>query len=129
MAKSDIKQKIYNWLYKPNDRAFSLVTIFMLSICLTYFNYTYSLADKFDNIYIAFAALVCLVISTLLSSIQNLTGYMRKVSAFLCIFLWLFAASLSGALDSNDILSAGSYYTLLFWSNINLLGVLLNGRK
>ena len=86
------------------------------------------LSDKVSIPY-AFAALVALVVSTILSSAFHAKRWLRELSATLCMFLWLFVANLSGVLQDSNAVYAAAFYAVLFWSNINLLGVFLNGRK
>ena len=126
--KSDVKLKLYQALSKVNDRAFSLITIFSVSVCITALGWMLKLSDKVSLTY-AFVALVGLVLSTILSSAFHSTKWLREVSATLCMFLWLFVANLSGVLQNSNAVYAAAFYAVLFWSNINLLGVFLNGRK
>ena len=128
LASNEMKAKTYAALSKVNDRAFSLITIFSVSVCITALNLTFKLSDKLSLSY-AFAALVALVVSTILSSAFHNKKWLREVSATLCMFLWLFVANLSGVLQNSNALYAAAFYAVLFWSNINLLGVFLNGRK
>jgi hypothetical protein len=119
---------MYKALSKVNDRAFSLITIFSISTCITALSWMLKIQDKISLTY-AFIALVCLVVSTILSSAFHTTKWLREVSATLCMFLWLFVANLSGVLQNSNAVYAAAFYAVLFWSNINLLGVFLNGRK
>lgn len=119
---------MYKALLKVNDRAFSLITIFSVSVCITALSVMLKLSDKVSIPY-AFAALVALVVSTILSSAFHAKKWLRELSATLCMFLWLFVANLSGVLQNSNALYAAAFYAVLFWSNINLLGVFLNGRK
>ncbi len=128
LTSDEMKAKMYSALSKVNDRAFSLITIFSVSVCITALNLTFKLSDKLSLSY-AFAALVALVVSTILSSAFHNKKWLREVSATLCMFLWLFVANLSGVLQNSNALYAAAFYAVLFWSNINLLGVFLNGRK
>jgi len=128
LPSNEMKSKLYKALSKVNDRAFSLITIFSVSVCITALNLTFKLSDKLSLSY-AFAALVALVVSTILSSAFHNKKWLREVSATLCMFLWLFVANLSGVLQNSNALYAAAFYAVLFWSNINLLGVFLNGRK
>jgi len=123
-----MKAEAYKALSKVNDRAFSLITIFSVSICITALSVMLKLSDKVSIPY-AFAALVALVVSTILSSAFHAKKWLREVSATLCMFLWLFVANLSGVLQNSNAVYAAAFYAVLFWSNINLLGVFLNGRK
>lgn len=124
----EMKSKMYKALSKVNDRAFSLITIFSISTCITTLSWMLKIQDKISLTY-AFIALVCLVVSTILSSAFHTTKWLREVSATLCMFLWLFVANLSGVLQNSNAVYAAAFYAVLFWSNINLLGVFLNGRK
>lgn len=124
----EMKSKMYKALSKVNDRAFSLITIFSISTCITALSWMLKIQDKISLTY-AFIALVCLVVSTILSSAFHTTKWLREVSATLCMFLWLFVANLSGVLQNSNAVYAAAFYAVLFWSNINLLGVFLNGRK
>ena len=123
MGKQEISRQLYDLVNTPNDRAFSLVTIFVMSLFIA------SAGTALFTTLTAFIALTLLVVSTILSSLSPVKDGMRKLGAFLCVFLWLFTAQMSGALQSNNMIWTACYYTLLFWSNINLLGVLLNGSK
>jgi hypothetical protein len=123
-----MKSKMYKALSKVNDRAFSLITIFSISTCITALSWMLKIQDKISLTY-AFIALVCLVVSTILSSAFHTKKWLREVSATLCMFLWLFVANLSGVLQNSNAVYAAAFYAVLFWSNINLLGVFLNGRK
>lgn len=124
----EMKIKLYKALSKVNDRAFSLITIFSISVCITALSWMLKLSDKVSLTY-AFVALIGLVLSTILSSAFHSTKWLREVSATLCMFLWLFVANLSGVLQNSNAVYAAAFYAVLFWSNINLLGVFLNGRK
>ena len=124
----EMKSKMYKALSKVNDRAFSLITIFSISTCITALSWMLKIQDKISLTY-AFIALVCLVVSTILSSAFHTKKWLREVSATLCMFLWLFVANLSGVLQNSNAVYAAAFYAVLFWSNINLLGVFLNGRK
>lgn len=123
-----MKSKMYKALSKVNDRAFSLITIFSISTCITALSWMLKLSDKVSLTY-AFVALIALVVSTILSSAFHSTKWLREVSATLCMFLWLLVANLSGVLQNSNAVYAAAFYAVLFWSNINLLGVFLNGRK
>lgn len=128
LLSNEMKSKLYKALSKVNDRAFSLITIFSVSVCITALSWMLKLSDKVSLTY-AFVALIGLVVSTILSSAFHTTKWLREVSATLCMFLWLFVANLSGVLQNSNALYAAAFYAVLFWSNINLLGVFLNGRK
>lgn len=128
LSRDEMKSKMYKTLSKVNDRAFSLITIFSISTCITALSWMLKIQDKISLTY-AFIALVGLVLSTILSSAFHTTKWLREVSATLCMFLWLFVANLSGVLQNSNAIYAAAFYAVLFWSNINLLGVFLNGRK
>ncbi len=128
LASNEMKAEAYKALLKVNDRAFSLITIFSVSVCITALSVMLKLSDKVSIPY-AFAALVALVVSTILSLAFHAKRWLRELSATLCMFLWLFVANLSGVLQNSNALYAAAFYAVLFWSNINLLGVFLNGRK
>lgn len=128
LPSNEMKSKLYKALSKVNDRAFSLITIFSVSVCITALSWMLKISDKVSLTY-AFVALIGLVVSTILSSAFHTTKWLREVSATLCMFLWLFVANLSGVLQNSNALYAAAFYAVLFWSNINLLGVFLNGRK
>ena len=128
LSSNEMKSKMYKALSKVNDRAFSLITIFSISTCITALSWMLKIQDKISLTY-AFIALVGLVLSTILSSAFHTTKWLREVSATLCMFLWLFVANLSGVLQNSNAVYAAAFYAVLFWSNINLLGVFLNGRK
>lgn len=128
LLSNEMKSKLYKALSKVNDRAFSLITIFSVSVCITALSWMLKLSDKVSLTY-AFVALIGLVVSTILSSAFHAKKWLREVSATLCMFLWLFVANLSGVLQNSNALYAAAFYAVLFWSNINLLGVFLNGRK
>lgn len=128
LPSNEMKSKMYKALSKVNDRAFSLITIFSISTCITALSWMLKIQDKISLTY-AFIALVGLVLSTILSSAFHTTKWLREVSATLCMFLWLFVANLSGVLQNSNAIYAAAFYAVLFWSNINLLGVFLNGRK
>ncbi len=128
LAANEMKANLYKALLKVNDRAFSLITIFSVSVCITALSVMLKLSDKVSIPY-AFAALVALVVSTILSSAFHAKRWLRELSATLCMFLWLFVANLSGVLQNSNAVYAAAFYAVLFWSNINLLGVFLNGRK
>ena len=128
LSSNEMKSKMYKALSKVNDRAFSLITIFSTSVCITALSWMLKLSDKVSLTY-AFVALIALVVSTILSSAFHSTKWLREVSATLCMFLWLFVANLSGVLQNSNAVYAAAFYAVLFWSNINLLGVFLNGRK
>jgi len=128
LSSNEMKSKLYKALSKVNDRAFSLITIFSVSVCITALSWMLKLSDKVSLTY-AFVALIGLVVSTILSSAFHSTKWLREVSATLCMFLWLLVANLSGVLQNSNALYAAAFYAVLFWSNINLLGVFLNGRK
>ncbi len=128
LASDKMKAEAYKALSKVNDRAFSLITIFSVSICITALSVMLKLSDKVSIPY-AFAALVALVVSTILSSAFHAKKWLRELSATLCMFLWLFVANLSGVLQNSNAVYSAAFYAVLFWSNINLLGVFLNGRK
>lgn len=128
LPSNEMRSKMYKVLSKVNDRAFSLITIFSVSICITALSWMLKVLDKVSLTY-AFVALIALVVSTILSSAFHSTKWLREVSATLCMFLWLFVANLSGVLQNSNAVYAAAFYAVLFWSNINLLGVFLNGRK
>ena len=128
LPSNEMKAKMYKALSKVNDRAFSLITIFSVSTCITALSWMLKIQDKISLTY-AFIALIGLVLSTILSSVSHTTKWLREVSATLCMFLWLFVANLSGVLQNSNAVYAAAFYAVLFWSNINLLGVFLNGRK
>lgn len=123
-----IKAGLYTRLVSINDRAFSLVTIFIISFILAYLEPTYHLISHLSDFWWALAALVALVVSTILSTIvSKMSTFFRKFSAFLCLFLWTLVAMLGEALHNNNSgITIAIYYTILFWSNVNLLGVFLN---
>ena len=125
---SDVKLKLYQALSKVNDRAFSLITIFSISACITLLDAVLNITNKFNNLVFAFSALAALVVCTILSSITS-NRALRIISATLCIFLWLFVAQLSGVFQSTVFLYSAIFYAVLFWSNINLLGVFLHKPK
>ena len=127
--KTQLKHKIYSLVSRTNDRAFSLITICFMSTTLTALDFMLNLTNKVDSLLYAFLALGALVVSTLLSSSSKLSNWFRTVSAFLCTFLWLFVAHLSGVLSGSNIFYSSAFYAVLFWSNVNLLGVFINGRK
>ena len=126
--KSDVKLKLYQALSKVNDRAFSLITIFSISACITLLDAVLNITNKFNNLVFAFSALAALVVCTILSSTTG-NRALRIISATLCIFLWLFVAQLSGVFQSAVFLYSAIFYAVLFWSNINLLGVFLHKPK
>ena len=128
LTSNEMKANLYKALLKVNDRAFSLITIFSVSVCITALSVMLKLSDKVSIPY-AFAALVALVVSTILSSAFHAKKWLRELSATLCMFLWLFVANLSGVLQNSNAVYSAAFYAVLFWSNINLLGVFLNGRK
>lgn len=125
----DIKQSIYKALVAVNDRAFSLITVFAISACITMLDVAFSISDKMSTLGYAFVALAVLVISTTLSSTCKGSRLLRLFSATICVFLWLFVAQLSGVFTSGVAIYSAVFYAVLFWSNINLLGVFLNARK
>ena len=122
----NVKSNIYKALSKVNDRAFSLITIFSMSVTVTMLDILFNMTNRVNNICFAFAALAVLVVSTILSGIAK---QFRVVSAGSCVFLWLFAAQMSGVLYGGTFIYAAIFYAVLFWSNINLLGVLLNTKN
>jgi len=61
-----MKQEIYQRVSKINDRAFSLVTIFVMSISLTAIDLSFHFVDKSTNLLFAFSALAALVITSML---------------------------------------------------------------
>ncbi len=124
-----IKQSIYKALVTVNDRAFSLITVFAISACITMLDVAFSISDKISTLGYAFVALAVLVISTTLSSTCKGSRLLRLFSATICVFLWLFVAQLSGVFTSGVAIYSAVFYAVLFWSNINLLGVFLNARK
>ena len=124
-----IKQSIYKALVTVNDRAFSLITVFAISACITMLDVAFSISDKMNTLGYAFIALAVLVISTTLSSTCKGSRLLRLFSATICVFLWLFVAQLSGVFTSGVAIYSAVFYAVLFWSNINLLGVFLNARK
>lgn len=124
-----IKQSIYKALVTVNDRAFSLITVFAISACITMLDVAFSISDKMNTLGYAFIALAVLVISTTLSSTCKGSRWLRLFSATICVFLWLFVAQLSGVFTSGVAIYSAVFYAVLFWSNINLLGVFLNARK
>ncbi len=126
---SEVKSKVYKALLKVNDRAFSLITLFSISASITMLDAYFNLTSKMNTLCYAFAALSVLVITTILSSCSKWSKLFRIVSATICVFLWLFVAKLSGVLSSDNVLYSAVFYAVLFWSNINLLGVFLNARK
>lgn len=122
-----IKAGLYTRLVSINDRAFSLVTIFIISFILAYLEPTYHLISHLSDFWWALVALVSLVVSTILSTIvSKMSTFFRTFSAFLCLFLWTLVAMLGEALHNNSGITIAIYYTILFWSNVNLLGVFLN---
>ena len=122
----NVKSNIYKALSKVNDRAFSLITIFSMSVTVTMLDILFNMTNRVNNICFAFAALAVLVVSTILSGIAK---QFRVVSAGSCVFLWLFVAQMSGVLYGGTFIYAAIFYAVLFWSNINLLGVLLNTKN
>lgn len=124
-----IKQSIYKALITVNDRAFSLITVFAISACITMLDVAFSISDKMSTLGYAFTSLAVLVISTTLSSTCKGSRLLRLFSATICVFLWLFVAQLSGVFTSGVAIYSAVFYAVLFWSNINLLGVFLNARK
>lgn len=125
----DIKQSIYKALVTVNDRAFSLITVFAISACITMLDAAFSISDRMNTLGCAFIALAVLVISTTLSSTCKGSRWLRLFSATICVFLWLFVAQLGGVFTSGVAIYSAVFYAVLFWSNINLLGVFLNARK
>ena len=73
-----------------------------------------------------FAALFSVSYQLILSGIAK---QFRVLSAGLCIFLWLFVAQLSGILYGGVFIYTAIFYAVLFWSNINLLGVLITTKN
>lgn len=124
----EMKSKVYKTLLKVNDRAFSLITLFSISASITMLDAYFNLTSKLNTLCYAFAALSVLVVTTILSSYSKWNSVFRIISATICVFLWLFVAKLSGVFNSNLLYSA-IFAAVLFWSNINLLGVFLNARK
>ena len=90
MGKQKISRQLYDLVNTPNDRAFSLVTIFVMSLFIA------SAGTALFTTLTAFVALTLLVVSTILSSLSPVKDGMRKLGAFLCVFLWLFTAQMSG---------------------------------
>lgn len=125
----EMKVKAYKALTHVNDRAWSLITIFSMSVSITTLDILFNITNRLSSLTYAFIALATLVISTILSSACKSPIWFRKLSAVICVFLWLFVAKLSGVLQSANMLHLATFYAVLFWSNINLLGVFLNGRK
>jgi apolipoprotein N-acyltransferase len=125
----DIKQSIYKALVTVNDRAFSLITVFAISACITMLDAAFSISNRMNTLGYAFVALAVLVISTTLSSTCKGSRWLRLFSAAICVFLWLFVAQLSGVFTSGVAIYSAVFYAVLFWSKINLLGVFLNARK
>lgn len=121
-----IKSNLYRALSKVNDRAFSLITIFSMSVTVTILDILFNMTNSLNNVCFAFAALSVLVVSTILSGIAK---QFRVLSAGLCIFLWLFVAQLSGVLYGGVFIYTAIFYAVLFWSNINLLGVLITTKN
>jgi hypothetical protein len=117
---------MYKALSKVNDRAFSLITIFSMSVTVTILDILFNMTNSLNNVCFAFAALLVLVVSTILSGIAK---QFRVLSAGLCIFLWLFVAQLSGVLYGGVFIYTAFFYAVLFWSNINLLGVLITTKN
>jgi apolipoprotein N-acyltransferase len=124
-----IKQSIYKALVTVNDRAFSLITVFAISACITMLDAAFSISDRMNTLGYAFVALAVLVISTTLSSTCKGSRWLRLFSATICVFLWLFVAQLGGVFTSGVAIYSAVFYAVLFWSKINLLGVFLNARK
>jgi hypothetical protein len=122
----EMKSKMYKALSKVNDRAFSLITIFSMSVTVTILDILFNMTNSLNNVCFAFAALLVLVVSTILSGIAK---QFRVLSAGLCIFLWLFVAQLSGVLYGGVFIYTAIFYAVLFWSNINLLGVLITTKN
>ena len=125
----DIKQSIYKARVTVKDRVFKLITVFAISACITMLDVAFSISDKMSTLGYAFIALAVLVISTTLSSTCKGSRLLRLFSATICVFLWLFVAQLSGVFTSGVAIYSAVFYAVLFWSNINLLGVFLNARK
>ena len=121
-----VKSGIYKALSKVNDMAFSLITIFSMSVTVTVLDILFNMTNSVNNVCFAFAALAVLVVSTILSGIAK---QFRVLSAGLCIFLWLFVAQLSGILYGGVFIYTAIFYAVLFWSNINLLGVLITTKN
>ena len=121
-----IKVILYRALSKVNDRAFSLITIFSMSVTVTILDILFNMTNSLNNVCFAFAALSVLVVSTILSGIAK---QFRVLSAGLCIFLWLFVAQLSGVLYGGVFIYTAIFYAVLFWSNINLLSVLITTKN
>lgn len=126
---SQTKLNLAKALSKVNDRAFSLITIFSVSVSVTMLDIMFNLTNKINNLYTAFIALAVLVVVTIISSCSDKAKSLRIIGASICVFLWLFVANLSGVLHSGVWLHSAVFYAVLFWSNINLLGVFLNARK
>ena len=122
----NVKSNVYKALSKVNDRAFSLITIFSMSVTVTMLDILFNMTNRVNNICFAFAVLSVLVVSTILSGIAK---QFRIISACLCIFLWLFVAQMSGVLYGGVFIYTAIFYAVLFWSNLNLLGVLLNTKN
>lgn len=76
----EMKQEIYQRVSKINDRAFSLVTIFVMSISLTAIDLSFHFVDKSTNLLFAFSALAALVITTIISSGCKAYNYLDRKS-------------------------------------------------
>lgn len=129
LSRDEMKQKIYKIVTHTNDRAFSLVTIFVMSIALTAIDLSFHIVQHSANLWFAFSALAVLVVTTIVSSGCKYYNYLREFSAFLCLFLWLYVINLTGALHSSNPWYLSIFYAVLCWSNVNLLGVMINARK
>ena len=57
----EMKQKIYKIVTQTNDRAFSLVTIFVMSIALTAIDLSFSFCRQICKSMVCFSALAVLV--------------------------------------------------------------------
>ena len=97
-----------------------------MSVTVTMLDILFKMTNRVNNICFAFAVLSVLVVSTILSGIAK---QFRIISACLCIFLWLFVAQMSGVLYGGVFIYTAIFYAVLFWSNLNLLGVLLNTKN
>ena len=78
------------------------------------------MTNSLNNVCFAFAALLVLVISTILSGIAK---QFRVLSAGLCIFLWLFVAQLSGILYGGVFIYTAIFYTQYYSGLILIFSV------
>ena len=101
---------------------FPLITIFSMSVTVTMLDILFNMTNSLNNVCFAFGSIVCVGCKAILS------GNCKTVQSIKCRIVYIpmvVLVQLSGVLYGGVFIYTAIFYAVLFWSNINLLGVLI----